>query len=262
MDNPRMIVRDVFGPLLIVSALGGVSIVVGIVWILMGRKYNEFFVGAGIAIFIGILIWRGIASGWMMPRAVSASDPGAPALASRTSRFVVAGKPAILADRIARLSRDPFEPVIFRAIGAIPASRYLVSGTLTFVLLGASAATRYMLGTQLSGGMLEIFGAFALSAIVVAFWEPTFFRIIPGRLDLLVYPITRRNRPIIERFDLRRESLVLDCDNHVLYFRTDGKIRAIQYGSVSNIPSFEAGVINASVSEHLVPELPDDDLVG
>lgn len=268
-DRPRVLCRDMGGFGLALALLGALGWFASSVDAVLGGGHGDLLIWTAAAVLGVLVVWEV----WKSPqlrrwRRGAAPPSQIPALASPGARVVATGDPLVLADRMERVESGSFEPYIVRGRFAVRAERLWIAMVLALGGLGVTALGVWFFGPRQSGGIVppvgvfEIVGAVAVGMFLQAFWEPTYFRVSPGRLDILTYTLGRGGRPGVVRLDLRTEHVVLDCDKHVLFLRTAQPLRSVQFASVPDVAGLESAILSAAVSVHPGPELPDDVLTG
>lgn len=170
-------------------------------------------------------------------------------------------------------SLDPFEPKLFRVFGAVRGEKWLrrTIAVASFVMcifalallrghgrLSASAFTGPMpISLDFQVGLLAAF----MPSVVL--W-PTYFRVVPGRLDVLKYSMLGSGKPEVQKVDLRQGRLSVEAATGRLRIDLPSGERLYTqfHGSSSNKIEFAKAIAEAAISPHPTPPLPDDELVG
>lgn len=218
--------------------------------------------GMGFAILAGLLLigaivwklWRIRQSGRSLPkqRKDLTKVPGA--------RIVVIGKPQELA-LLQDLEDVPFEPIIISKIMnmAIYGCLGITLIIVTFVLIFTSPASRRVFGISVL--------AFPIGLLVSFLWRqafPTYFRIVPGRLDLIQFNAFTNRRIRFEGWDLRTSDITLDFKKQLLTIvaAKTGKKKEIQLVEAAEPYRLATAVMQAAICSYEAAPLPDDQLLG
>lgn len=177
--------------------------------------------------------------------------------------------------RLGEISREPFEPMIVRAVLVDRPTRafYWVWGVSALVsagllYLGLRAAGASMLSGFPTAAFGQMYFAFGVSAgtMVAGFVFPCYIRIAPGRVDVLKFPALGLGRPTISKHDVRHGNvtLLLRARAAVLQPFCDSKdvYATIMYAGALGQRDIARAILAASISEHPTPPMPDDALIG
>ncbi|MCB9852127.1 MAG: hypothetical protein H6819_03455 [Phycisphaerales bacterium] len=149
----------------------------------------------------------------------------------------------------------PFEPRVFRAI--IKSSTSLRIGgillSLVPVILLVSAIARR------KTWMIWIFGAMCITALV-RFLRPMYFRVVPGRMDVLRYSMLRRAPMQVERHDLRTAQVIVDMRSNVVYIVEGEKVGEYSIRFMPERSAFARALFQGAVSTHAAPAVSDEEL--
>jgi hypothetical protein len=202
--------------------------------------------------------------------------PAFAAHSDQNYRLRAAGQPALLLrlrDAV-NAAGDDFEPLIFRVGRAKSAGGRGVRDVLVLVamFLGVWAAlaltTRVFRINAPTIGPLVAYLSMALVFGVWAFAWPTYLRFVPGRLDVIAYPLLGRGRPRVRSFDLTVwRVLVLAPGGAALIHPTEKQLLVLDVGPLPPITgheplAFERAILIAARSTHPAPPLPEDELIG
>lgn len=180
---------------------------------------------------------------------------------------------AAMLRRMGLPSIDPFEPKLFRVYGAVRGekwSRRLIATSCALFTLGAFAMVRGMgrwSWTAMGGGLPLFFdiqvAMFMWFVPTLVLW-PTYYRVVPGRLDIMKFPMIGLRKPEVERVDLRQPRVSADARSGAIRLeRADGARSYIQFqGTLASRMEFARSVAEAATSPHAAPPLPDHELVG
>lgn len=157
-----------------------------------------------------------------------------------------------LADRV-------FEPEIFSVWFIGQPSKWFIGTAAVFAILigGTLWGLQVLVHLFNIGPGVEQFG-FAAGFLIAMILFPTYYRVSPGRLELLQFSNLFGRRCERTVFDLRSGRVIIDLKQGVIYigdrealFRwMPGRNRLAYY------------VLLAAISTHVAPELPEDQLVG
>ena len=186
-------------------------------------------------------------------------------------RLVVVGLPQQI-NQCGELSDVPFEPAVFSAALAQRFSKPMrfVAITATFpAVVVAHYFCNYLAGkpfSDWSGGAFFTLWSGGILAVCFAVWLwPTYFRIVPGRLDVMRFN-NLLNRPVaIEHYNLRTAKVLVDLRRGVIFVDEES-------GRTGEFPivwmrrrtreRLAYHLLLAALSSYEAPELPDDKLLG
>ncbi len=174
-------------------------------------------------------------------------------------------------DRLGAVQDRPFEPRIFPGFFAVSPSKGLMWawGSLLSVFIVAAVAVvavRPGLGDMISGYQMP-FAAFLASAILFLAC-PTYFRIDPGRIEVLHYSAFTRRARRCEAHDLRTARVLVDLNTRQLIIEPPGTVASLDgvtcfwFGWMPRSDDFAHAVLEAAISTAPTPPLPEDELVG
>lgn len=176
--------------------------------------------------------------------------------------------------RVGMPSVDPFEPRLFRVYGAVRGEMWLrrsIAAGCALLTLGAFALVRgagRLSWTAFSAGGIPLFFDFQVATFMwflpTFFLWPTYYRVVPGRLDIMKFPMIRTGMAQVERVNLREPRVSADAASGAIRLEhPDGKRSYIQFlGTPASRMEFAKAVAEAAISPHTSPPLPDDELVG
>ncbi|HUN80506.1 MAG TPA: hypothetical protein VMV81_03255 [Phycisphaerae bacterium] len=172
------------------------------------------------------------------------------------SRVQVFGRPDELA-RVADVTSEPFEPAIFERIYD---GRWIPVGLVLAVILQIAISARFSVNGGAVGGLCMGFG----QAIGWAFarLRPTYYRVSPGRLDIMQFnPLTNR-ATLLSEWPLKQIKLRIAFFSPTVDLDGDTRILKIKLSEVSEPYNFVQSLLSAAISESLAPPLPNDRLLG
>lgn len=183
-----------------------------------------------------------------------------------TVRVACCGKPQALT-RLARKGRVEniaFEPMVYRGVAALKLRllerwAWGVVSVMCVVLLYMLA---WWLSPRVANGYVVFVTAFAVGGIVTTCIWPTYFRLVPGRIDVLRYNTLGRNVMEVVKHDLRTSAVLVDLNQRCVFLAKDGITTEIGFGAVRDPYEFAHAVLLAAVSTHTPAPLPDDALIG
>ncbi len=147
----------------------------------------------------------------------------------------------------------PFEPRVFRAIIKSSASlrigEILVSLMLVIPLVSAIARRQQWL-IWMWGGPLIV--------AVVRFLRPMYFRVTPGRMDVLRYSMFRRAPMRVERHDLRTAQVVVDMRSEVVYIVEGENVGEYSIRFMPERSAFARALFEGAISTHAAPATSDE----
>ncbi|HYE61976.1 MAG TPA: hypothetical protein VD997_08255 [Phycisphaerales bacterium] len=260
---------------------------------LAGQSTSLFW--AGVVIGAGGVI-AGLVLGWRKLRRRMKETPYRGALVSTDDARISLQSPDDAVERAAlTMVDDPFEPVVVRTLvdphfgeleadgkqESLPKHKGIPKVTQhsdrgrawadLLCMLVAMAAVMVMQRVATGSWWKSvrtdaIWTAIAMAGVMAAFAKPTYVRISPGVLDVVLYPALGAGRPVIERYDLRTSRVVIDAkkgwiavfdqaraSRKAVYLRTRWAITRESVG---------AWVVRAARSKQPTPPLPMDDLIG
>ena len=157
-----------------------------------------------------------------------------------------------------------FEPRVFWASLAIPPSGVgkvlVVVATVLLGLLSWAAVDR-MLGWK-TLGVAHLWGAYVVSAVCYAWFRPIYFRVVPGRLDVLRFSIIGRCPVRVQSHDLRSAPILVDLRRHVVFVGEAEASADFCFAFVPGRSRFARAVFMAALSSYEPGPLPDDELLG
>lgn len=158
-----------------------------------------------------------------------------------------------------------FEPAAFRSLAATPpAMSWIAAPPLVVFLVAAYCLPGLLRPSSLFGAplMLWAVGSGVATAIAVAWFWPRYYRVLPGRLDLMDYrPLARRGR-LVRSVHLRSAKLLIDMRFWTVRIETDGSSEEFLFRFMPDRRRFAHMLLLAAVSTAPAPELPDGDLIG
>lgn len=163
----------------------------------------------------------------------------------------------------------PDELLPLAAIEDVPREAAIFRRIPTF--LGWSTERWGVLGVFLVGASVFAVRAWVVTvvamSIVATLWllsqlRPTYYRVVPGRLDILVgSPFSGKVR-LAGRWNLRDALVKIRFDQQELFVRSWAAKRTLCVGSISEPHAFVRAVFEAAISSHPTASLPDDALLG
>lgn len=164
------------------------------------------------------------------------------------------------------LGDDAFEPAVFPVPFALPRRTkwaWIVWSVLSAAGIGGVIIFRHVLHIG-RGEPYEYWAAMGLAAAPFAFLWPTYFRVSPGRFDLVRYPMLGAGRPTVTGFDLRRSRVRLHAAGQFLVIETPDRIvHSLHFGQwTPRRLELTRAILQAARWRFDTPALPDDDLVG
>ena len=165
---------------------------------------------------------------------------------------------------LAELPDVPFEPMIAQNIGSGVGPAILFLGYGLFHVLKPllkRSSSNYWATTGLCAGFVCV-----MLAMLTKLWcyiFPTYYRVVPGRLDVLKGSPFARTPWLHDRYDLRVARVIARFDQNTLYLYSPGqRSLEISLGTISEPEEFVKTVFQAAVCTHTAPPLPDDALLG
>ena len=189
-----------------------------------------------------------------------------------TTRLACVGSPRQL-KKCGEFTDLPFAPVFFSATFAQPFSWVMVMVAVVPAIpaiVGCQYLIAHLAGTPILEFtmMTNVFagsGGVGCAAGIVGWLWPTYFRIVPGRLDVMRFN-NLLNRPVsVERYNLRTAKLLIDLRRGVIFVdESDGRTGEfpIVWMRRSTRERLAYHLLLAAISSYEAPMLPDDRLLG
>jgi hypothetical protein len=216
------------------------------------------------ALLVGFLAWEAwptIARKWFVHR----NRGKLPRHPDSESRLQCVGAPQELAE-FGEFQDVPFPPRLFYAGFSIRPSR---RATVTYYLLGGFFLVTFQ-GLSRAAGIPFNFGGLALHLLLsaglaelgTAFLWPVYFRLVPGRLDIVRYGPQKRNKREVYSLDLSRARVVADLRKSFVLVDADPKRAEFGIALIREKCLFAHTLFLAAISSATPVELPEDTLVG
>lgn len=231
---------------LIAFMLGGFGLVI---FFEVGSVFGLIYLGVvGVlpaALFVGLRVRR-----WRLDRRMQSA--GVPELPSAHSRLRCCGDVgAILADGPIR--DVPFEPRIFRAI--IKDSRTMRVGGILYAVIMAS----YLMPTagtwDIWTTLMLVFYLLFIAALVM---RPMYYRVVPGRLDVLRYSLLRLAPKQVDRHDLRSAQVLVDLRRNLVHIVEGEKVSEYSLWFMREREAFARALFEGALSTHDAPAVSDE----
>jgi hypothetical protein len=163
---------------------------------------------------------------------------------------------------LAELYNIPFEPVIIERVLAERSIVWIwVLGGIVAVIIQLILGHVAQVGWTNFGPALYPIGM--LIVWLIQRLRPTYYRIVPGRMDVLRFSLLTNRARIAERYDLRTSRITARFDRGQIEFDADGEqTRTLKLFGLSRPYSFVAALFQGAISTHTAPPLPDDSLLG
>lgn len=170
------------------------------------------------------------------------------------SRLHCVGAPSDLPQAIP-LKSVPFESQVYRA----STMSQIVMKTISLLALAPAVGNSGILSGHY--GWQTLFAAVLVAVALIVCARPLYFRIAPGRLEVLRYGFLKRNPVEVQRYDLRQSYIVADLRmNRVTVSEGDNKGKNYSLMLMRQRGEFLSTLFMAAVSEYNAPELPLDTL--
>lgn len=158
------------------------------------------------------------------------------------------------------LTDVPFEPRVFKA--SLTMSRTSVMTVVTWALLGVNTLFSVDLATTFGevAFVLVVGSGFLLSCLLL--FRPKYFRLVPGKLEILTFSFFKFSRQKREEIDLRDVKIIADLHINLVVIKI-GK-RVIEY-TIQFLPErkrFVHSLFLAAISTSEPTPLPADALLG
>lgn len=177
---------------------------------------------------------------------------GVPELPPVGSRLWCAGEvDTLLAD--GPLADVPFEPRVYRAVITSPQVMRL-GGLLVVVMV---------LGPLMIEIQSRTFGLMPLLLVYVAMFaigalRPMYFRVVPGRLDVLRYSVLRGTPMQVERYDLRSARVIVDLRTNSVFIVEGEKVGEYSIWFMGERLAFARALFEGAVSTYAAPAVSDE----
>lgn len=177
------------------------------------------------------------------------------------ARLVARGNRHDLAP-LASLRDVPFEPMIFERI-YVARSVWWIFG----IGLPLGVAGQIWLEKELQVVPRGTLGGIPQVAGIIVVWlmarlHPTYYRIVPGRLDIMWFAPLANRGGVRTRLDLRKAKITANFARRVIELDAGGVIEVIPLFGISEPYRFVEAVFQAAISTFPAPPLPDDALLG
>lgn len=183
------------------------------------------------------------------------------------ARVRAVGRPEQLAPLMG-FPNEFFEPRVFRDIESQPVwYRVLLVAVIcilyiaAFLLIQSNAVS----GPRFLDPLVRMSPSLGL---ILGFWlmiqlNARYLRLVPGRLDVLQGGLFRDRMWLVESRDLRRSKISVRFDKTAIEIESSDKTAlTIRFGGVNSPLQFVHDLLEAAVSTHPAPALPDDALLG
>lgn len=162
-----------------------------------------------------------------------------------------------------RLEDVPFEPAVFSATFSY---KWSPSMFLTFFLLLPPVALAFFVGVPFvrSATALYVMMTAGVAALAAGCLWPTYFRVVPGRLDILRYNAVTGKAVLVEHFDLRVARILVALRNLSVLIEQNGRVTRCETWAMRERDRQRFGyyLFLAAISSHETPLLPHDSLLG
>lgn len=184
-------------------------------------------------------------------------------------------------------SADAFEPVVVFAWLAVPPSPagyrvWVVASVAAFLVWMVLKATPPF---NMNLGYWGVLACIGLGGVAAALATPTYFRVVPGRLDVMRFNFLYSRKPTLESYDLRTSRVLVDVRARIIVIepperpeeaaqprskgRSGRKPRGPVPGSIEitliclpGAGELARAVLRGAVTAAPAPPLPDDELIG
>lgn len=160
-----------------------------------------------------------------------------------------------------------FEPAVFNSLFVQSSMRYQVV-VFILLLIPAYVGVHYFLAWFMGRPqwswqfVLKIWLAIGVVLWFVGWMWPTYFRVVPGRLDVMRFS-NLRGRPLtIRRYDLRRSRITVDLRRSILFIDAEDCRVDLTFMLMRDRDRFGYYVLLGALSTHQPPPLPEDALLG
>ncbi len=162
---------------------------------------------------------------------------------------------------LADIEDVPFEPVIVE--------RYTTSKSFySVILVGLFAAMALSCGFSNVMPIRQYISGLALGIGTAIYWffarlRPVYYRIVPGRMDVMQFSVVSGKATLLRRFDLGDAEVEVSFKDQKVFLRSakDGS-EAIAMSSLTEPYRFARAILHAAICTSPAPPLPDDQLLG
>jgi hypothetical protein len=158
----------------------------------------------------------------------------------------------------------PFEPAIFHAaLAVMPSTRTITFSWMAATILGVGLifGSKPLFGSGIRGPF-GIWAAYAVVFGAIAWLRPVYFRIVPGRLDVLWYGPFRSKPLRVDRYDLRSSKVLVDLRQKAVVIGEDNNETDFCFALVRGGRRLAYMLLLAAISTHEPGPLPDDEMLG
>lgn len=166
-------------------------------------------------------------------------------------------------NRLSTLVDVPFEPSIFPRVYS-GAAVWVAAIVGCFVGVGMmSILDTFIPGPNLTGilsGFAQFLGIPVLWILARLF--PTYYRIVPGRLDIMRFSSLTNRTKRLDHWELRTARIHIRFDKSIVEILSHGREVAIRIRGISEPYKFIDALLMGAVSTHQSAPVPDDQLIG
>jgi hypothetical protein len=161
-------------------------------------------------------------------------------------------------ERYGQLADQAFEPAFFNASLAAPFTTAMKIAWWTTVL-----AALLLINVPQYGALWWLIAAPLVGHGVILLLWPTYFRVVPGRLDVLRYRPFRKHATLLAQYPLREARLLVHLRKWLLVIECPGRERVLlPIARVPHRSRLAWELLRAAVSTHTPGPLPEDELLG
>lgn len=242
---------------------------------LIGVRDWMLLIGVGVVIGVGLPVWiRSQRGGFGKGANVDGGAMVLPRGLPDARVHLIA--PAAMVSKMAEISVDPFEPRIFRVHGAVRGQRWqrwtLTIAACVVGLVGSVMLRRYGGGLGIggpgAGGWVPTFfdwqvgiGAGTLPYLLL--W-PTYYRVVPGRLDVLEFGMLGAGKPTVRKYALRTARMRVSVRGGMAMIGKgkDVRVDVVYQGTPRGKMEWAKAMVEGALCEHEAPDVGDEGLVG
>ncbi|MDX2146683.1 MAG: hypothetical protein SFZ23_04105 [Planctomycetota bacterium] len=168
-----------------------------------------------------------------------------------------------------------FEPKIYDAFFMVPASKKLFRWWIIITSIVGVAGVMgevFIIARPLIPGFHVVYFYIiaVVSAIILAFLNPVYLRVVPGRLDVMRFRFRGRRASSVRSIDLRSVRMLVDLTTKRVFFDRvagDNSERIECVGELGfevcyNRTEFAHALLAAATTDAPTPDLPHDELIG
>ncbi len=213
----------------------------------------------GFIILVGHLSLRSIIRHDRQSSPCDLPVPRASSTDELSSARLIAQGGSVLLSQLGDLTNQQFEPVIVHVRFPRNPDRTFILVFISFVVLAVGLSPpKYWVSAIWIGMGCTLIGMVIWTRIL-----PRYYRVVPGRIDVMMASLFGRSLRVEQRIDLRTAKLRLRGQRQILEIEsTDGRKDSIPFNGTSEPLAFVTAVFRGALCTSAAPPLPDDALLG